>query len=80
MSAYAKLPALLRRIDALESGAPLCRRRDCYSRLGPFDTGAVCGFCTSRFRLGLMADIRLSMSLAPHTRGLSPFIRISTAC
>jgi hypothetical protein len=78
VNAYAKLPALLRRIEALESGAELCRRRDCYSRLGLFSTGPVCSFCTNRFRF--MADIRLSLTLAPHTRGLGPFIKISSAC
>jgi len=30
MSAYANLPALLERIDAVVSDATLCRRRDCY--------------------------------------------------
>jgi len=30
MNAYTKLPALLRRIDALESGAALCRRPGCH--------------------------------------------------
>lgn len=73
MSAYAKLPALLRRIDALESGAVLCRRRDCYGRLGPFAEGAVCGFCTARFAF----DLRLSFAVRPTS--LSPFIHIS-AC
>lgn len=31
MSAYAKLPALLERIETLESGTTLCRRRYCYA-------------------------------------------------
>ncbi|GHH57854.1 hypothetical protein [Lentzea cavernae] len=79
MNAYAKLPALLRRIDALESGEQLCRTRDCYSRLWLLSEGPVCGFCAYRVRALLMADIRLSMTLAPHTRGLSPFVHIS-AC
>ncbi len=78
MNAYAKLPALLRRIDALESGDLLCRARSCYSRLGLFGSGQLCGWCSGR--LSLMADIRLSMTLAPQARGLSPFIRISSAC
>lgn len=79
MNAYAKLPALLRRIDALESGVQLCRTRDCYSRLGLFSTGPTCGFCDCRARFALMADIRLSMTLAPAARGLSPFVHVS-AC
>lgn len=31
-------------------------------------------------RYTLMADIRLSMTLAAQSRGLSPFIRVSSAC
>ncbi len=75
MNAYGKLPALLRRIEALESGAQLCRRRDCYSRLGLFAAGAVCGFCTARFAF----DLRLSLYVAARPSSLSPFVHIS-AC
>lgn len=77
MSAYAKLPALLRRIDALESGKRLCRRRDCYGQVGLFGAAPFCGFCQSSF--AMRAEFRLSMALPPSPLPLSPFVAI-TAC
>lgn len=76
VNTYAKLPGLLRRIDALESGVQLCRQRDCYGRPGLFAEGAFCGFCSTRFAFGL----RLSMSFALRPTSLNPFIQISSAC
>ena len=91
MSTYTKLPALLEKIGTLESERPLCRRRWCYApsfswlpyceahqEPVPFRFLSSSDFGRSRF--ALMADIRLSMSFAPHARGLSPFIQISSAC
>jgi hypothetical protein len=78
VSAYAKLPALLRRIDALESGVQLCRRRDCFGRVGLFSAGPLCDFCSASF--ALRAELRMASYLAAETSSLSPFVRISSAC
>lgn len=85
MSAYAKLPDLLRRIDALESGAPLCRTRACYAPLGIFSAGGLCGFCESAaalrasVRVAAEERVLLRSAFTPWVTSLSPFIHIS-AC
>lgn len=78
MSAYRRLPALLRRIDALESGAVLCRRPNCYERLGLFSQPPFCGFCSAQ--VAFRADLRFSAYLTAQSSDLNPFIRISSAC
>jgi hypothetical protein len=92
VTALAKLPALLERIDTLESGTTLCRRRHCYAEAfswlpycvihqepAPFRFFQPSGFSLSRF--ALQAEFRLGYGLglaAPSS--LSSFVRISSAC
>lgn len=91
MNAYQRMPALLRRIGALESGRVLCRRRYCYAEAfswlpyceihqepAPFRFSEPTRFNLTRF--ALQAEFRLGygIGIAP-PRSLSPFVAI-TAC
>lgn len=78
MNTYAKLPALLRRIGALESNAVLCRRRDCYGKVGLFSPGPWCGFCSASF--AMRAERRMASHLTSQRSSLSPFIVVGSAC
>lgn len=79
MSTYRKLPALLRRINALESGRPLCRTWNCYREVGLFAPPPFCAFCRSSLAMGFEFRLGYGVGLAGPS-SLSPFIHIDSAC
>jgi hypothetical protein len=94
VSALAKLPDLLSRVDLLESDVPLCRRRHCYAevfswlpycddhQLPTFLFREPARLGADRYglsRYALLAEYRLGLALRPSPLTLSPFVVVS-AC